>query len=149
LKAEGVVLGACSFRFLPRGFAQRFTNTRCGKSIIGPHTRKTVRSAFASLNDFLTVWREADRKQTVVEELAAKGVPLDELAEQVCGDFDPFDLGCHIAFDQPPFTRRERGERVKKAPSSRNKESKLPAVSTATVNGQWNRAAAPVPLALS
>ena len=78
------------------------------------YTRKTVLSAFASLDDFLTVWRDADRKQAVVEELAAKGVFLDELAEQVGRDFDPFDLVCHIAFDQPPLTRRERAERVKK-----------------------------------
>jgi type I restriction enzyme R subunit len=27
---------------------------------------------------------------------------------------DPFDLICHIAFDQPPLTRRERADGVKK-----------------------------------
>jgi type I restriction enzyme R subunit len=27
---------------------------------------------------------------------------------------DPFDLICHIAFDQPPLTRRERANNVKK-----------------------------------
>ena len=29
-------------------------------------------------------------------------------------DFDAFDLICHVAFDQPPLTRRERAENVKK-----------------------------------
>jgi type I restriction enzyme R subunit len=36
---------------------------------------------------------------------------LDELAEQVGRDYDAFDLVCHVAFDQPPLTRRERAER--------------------------------------
>jgi hypothetical protein len=29
-------------------------------------------------------------------------------------DLDPFDLICHVAFDRPPLTRRERAENVKK-----------------------------------
>jgi type I restriction enzyme R subunit len=29
-------------------------------------------------------------------------------------DFDPFDLLLHVAYDQPPLTRRERAQRVKK-----------------------------------
>ncbi len=49
-----------------------------------------------------------------MEELAAKGVFLDELAEQVGRDYDAFDLVCHVAFDQPPLTRKERAEKVKK-----------------------------------
>ena len=39
---------------------------------------------------------------------------LDALAEEVGKDFDPFDLICHVAFDQPPLTRKERAEQVKK-----------------------------------
>jgi len=39
---------------------------------------------------------------------------LEELAEQVGRDYDPFDLVCHVAFDRPPLTRHERAERVKK-----------------------------------
>lgn len=77
-------------------------------------TRKTVRKAFASLNDFLTVWHDAAKKQAVIDELAAKGVFLDDLAEQVGKDLDAFDLICHVAFDQPPLTRRERADRVRK-----------------------------------
>jgi type I restriction enzyme, R subunit len=78
------------------------------------YTRKTVRQAYTSLDAFLTAWRDAERKQVIVEELASRGVFLDELAEQVGRGFDAFDLICHIAFDQPPLTRRERAERVTK-----------------------------------
>ena len=50
----------------------------------------------------------------ILEELTAKGVFFDELAAQLGRDLDPFDLICHVAFDQPPLTRRERAEKVKK-----------------------------------
>ena len=78
------------------------------------YTRKTVRQAYTSLDAFLTAWRDAERKLVIIEELARQGVFLDELAEQVGKNFDAFDLVCHVAFDQPPLTRRERAERVKK-----------------------------------
>jgi len=78
------------------------------------YSRKTLLQAYTSLDAFLTVWRDAEKKAAILEELASKGVFLDELAEQVGRDYDPFDLVCHIAFDQPPLTRRERAERVKK-----------------------------------
>ena len=29
-------------------------------------------------------------------------------------DYDTFDLLCHVAYDQPPLTRRERANNVKK-----------------------------------
>src|SRR5262249_16069416 len=77
-------------------------------------TRKTVRKHYTSLGEFLSAWNAADRKQAVVEELARQGVFLDDLADQVGRDYDAFDLVCHIAFDQPPLTRRERADHVKK-----------------------------------
>lgn len=78
------------------------------------YSRKAVRKTYASLDAFLTLWNDAERKQAVIEELETKGVFLEELAAQVGSGFDAFDLVCHIAFDQPPLTRRERAERVKK-----------------------------------
>lgn len=78
------------------------------------YSRKTVLAEYQSLNNFLAAWTEADRKQIILEELAAKGVFLDDLAEQVGRDYDAFDLICHVAFDRPPLTRRERADKVKK-----------------------------------
>ena len=49
-----------------------------------------------------------------MEELAEEGLPLQPLMDEVGKDLDPFDLICHIAFDQPPLTRRERAEQVRK-----------------------------------
>ena len=78
------------------------------------YTRRAVLEEYVSLDDFLNAWNEAERKHVVLEELARKGVFLDELAEQVGRDYDAFDLVCHVAFDQPPLTRRQRAESVRR-----------------------------------
>jgi type I restriction enzyme R subunit len=78
------------------------------------YTRKTVQKEYESLDAFLTKWNAADRKHAVIEELANRGVFLDELADELGNNLDAFDLICHVAFDQPPLTRRERVDRVQK-----------------------------------
>jgi type I restriction enzyme R subunit len=78
------------------------------------YSRKTVLREYQSLDSFLSAWSEADRKQVILEELAGKGVFLEEIADQVGRDYDAFDLVCHIAFDRPPLTRKERANKVKK-----------------------------------
>ena len=78
------------------------------------YSKKTVRSKFVSLDQFLTHWNEADRKQAIINELEEAGVLLEPLADEVGKDFDPFDLICHVAYDQPPLTRRERADKVRK-----------------------------------
>ena len=90
------------------------TNGKLITESLMDYTRKTVRKTYASLNSFLNAWNDADRKQAIVDELATHGVFLDELAEQVGRDLDAFDLICHVAFDQPPLTRRERADKVRK-----------------------------------
>ena len=78
------------------------------------YSRRTLKRHFASLDEFLKRWSATDRKQAVVEELEAEGLPLAPLAEDVGKDLDPFDLILHVAFDRPPLTRRERAENVRK-----------------------------------
>jgi type I restriction enzyme, R subunit len=47
---------------------------------------------------------------------------LHELQEQIGKDLDPFDLICHIAYDQPALTRRQRAKKVQTS-SYRNQYS--------------------------
>jgi type I restriction enzyme R subunit len=77
-------------------------------------TKKALRRRFVSLEQFLKRWTAAERKQAIIEELEQEELSLDLLAEEVGKDLDPFDLICHVAFDQPPLTRRERAENVRK-----------------------------------
>ena len=78
------------------------------------YTRKTVRKKYALFDDFLETWSKADQKRAIVHELEELGVPLDALEDAVGHDYDPFDLICHVAYDQPPLTRKERADRVRK-----------------------------------
>jgi len=78
------------------------------------YTRRNVLKEYTTLEAFLKVWTGAERKRAVVEELVKQGVLVEELAEEVGRDYDPFDLVCHVAFDRPPLTRRERANNVRK-----------------------------------
>ncbi|OWW01083.1 restriction endonuclease [Rhizobium sp. R72] len=77
-------------------------------------TKAALLRHFASLDDFLKRWKSEERKDALVKELAAEGLPLDVIAKELGIDLDPFDLVCHIAFDRKPLTRQERAENVKK-----------------------------------
>jgi type I restriction enzyme R subunit len=77
-------------------------------------TKKALRKRFASLDDFLRRWKATERKQAILEELEAEGLPLDPIIEELGKDLDAFDLICHVAFDAKPLTRRERADNVKK-----------------------------------
>jgi type I restriction enzyme, R subunit len=77
-------------------------------------TKNALKRRFVSLDDFLNRWNAAERKQAIIDELEAEGLPLDPIAEELGKDLDPFDLICHVAFDKKPLTRRERAENVEK-----------------------------------
>ncbi|HEY3490529.1 MAG TPA: DEAD/DEAH box helicase family protein [Candidatus Deferrimicrobiaceae bacterium] len=78
------------------------------------YSKMVLKKRFASLDEFLRRWSDADRKQVIIEELENEGVLLAPLAEEVGKNLDPFDLICHVAFDQPTLTRRERADQVRK-----------------------------------
>jgi type I restriction enzyme R subunit len=77
-------------------------------------SRIKIKTEFKSLDDFLQNWNSATKKQKIIDELEEHGIVLENLAEIVGKDFSEFDLICHIAFDQPPLTRKERANNVKK-----------------------------------
>ena len=79
-------------------------------------TRKQIRKRYATLNDFVKNWTEAERKKVIVDELKDYSVLVDAVREKnpALANADIFDVICHVAFDQPPVTRRERANNVKK-----------------------------------
>ena len=79
-------------------------------------TRKQIRKRYATLNDFVKNWTEAERKKVIVDELKDYSVLVDAVREKnpALAHADIFDVICHVAFDQPPVTRRERANNVKK-----------------------------------
>jgi type I restriction enzyme R subunit len=78
------------------------------------HTKNIINGQFASLDEFLNKWNSTDRKEAIIAELEEQGVMVDALYDAVNKEVDLFDLICHVAFDQPPLTRQERANNVKK-----------------------------------
>jgi type I restriction enzyme R subunit len=78
------------------------------------HTKEIISAKYASLDDFLNKWKSSDRKEAIIAELIDQGVMVDALYDAVDKQVDLFDLICHVAFDQPPMTRKERANNVKK-----------------------------------
>lgn len=78
------------------------------------HTREIIKGQFASLDDFLNKWNATDRKEAIIKGLQEQGVLVEALQDAVDRQVDLFDLICHVAFDQPPLTRKERANNVKK-----------------------------------
>lgn len=78
------------------------------------YSKRNILKEYRSLDNFLNVWTKADQKQAVIKELEEQGVFLEPLADEVGKELDTFDLIAHVAFGQPPLTRRERANNVRK-----------------------------------
>jgi type I restriction enzyme, R subunit len=79
------------------------------------YTKKNILQQYARLDDFLRTWTEAEKKQAIIDELQDSGVLLDAVREELGKkELDDFDLICHLAYDKPPLTKKERAENVKK-----------------------------------
>ena len=82
---------------------------------ITDYTKKTVIDTYASLDNFILRWNEAEHKTQITELLRDFGIDLHALkVEQGMADVDDFDFICYVAYGQKPLTRRERAENVKK-----------------------------------
>jgi type I restriction enzyme, R subunit len=78
------------------------------------YSRKYIREEYASLDVFIKKWNEAKKKEAIIKELEEYGIELPKLAQEVGKEYGDFDLICHIAYDMPPLTRKERVNNVKK-----------------------------------
>jgi type I restriction enzyme, R subunit len=78
------------------------------------YAAETVRSIAPTSAELRTRWADAEKRREIIEALSERGIDFAELAEQTGQyDADPFDLICHLAFNAPLRTRRERAQRLK------------------------------------
>ena len=78
------------------------------------YSGRAVRSMFATRAALQSAWANPDTRSDVLRALSERGISFDELAsssEQP--DADPFDLLCHLAWNAPLLTRRQRAERAR------------------------------------
>lgn len=90
------------------------TNGKPITTSLKDHTKEIVKGQYASLDDFLNKWNNTDKKEAIIKELEEQGVLVEALRDAVNREVDLFDLICHVAFDQPPLTRKERANNVRK-----------------------------------
>lgn len=101
--------------FYPIHQEVKYIDPKTGKLItesLKDFSKKAITSEYTSIDDFLTRWKESERKDVIVNELLDRGVAFEELRKEVGKDLDVFDLILHIAYGKKPLTRSER---VKKA----------------------------------
>jgi type I restriction enzyme R subunit len=79
------------------------------------YSGRAVRTLYPTREALQSAWANPDTRAEVLRELTERGISFDELAassEQP--DADPFDLLCHLAFNAPLLTRRQRAEAAKR-----------------------------------
>ena len=79
-------------------------------------TKKQILKHYSSLDNFINEWTTAERKAAIVDELKELNILVDAVRQKnpSLAEADIFDIICHVAFDQPALTRRERANNVKK-----------------------------------
>ncbi|WP_366919523.1 EcoAI/FtnUII family type I restriction enzme subunit R [Hydrocarboniphaga sp.] len=80
------------------------------------YSGRAVRSMYPSRDALQSAWSNPDTRVEVLRELTERGISFEELAAASDQpDADPFDLLCHLAWNAPLLTRRQRAERARKA----------------------------------
>ncbi|PYJ27432.1 MAG: DEAD/DEAH box helicase [Verrucomicrobia bacterium] len=78
------------------------------------YAAEKVRMLYPSAPELRQKWANPSERSEIIDKLAERGISFDELAESAKQpDADPFDLLCHVAFNAPLRTRRERAQRLR------------------------------------
>jgi type I restriction enzyme R subunit len=73
-----------------------------------------VRSLCPTAPELRVQWADPVKRAEIIQKLAERGVDFQVLAESANQpEADPFDLLCHLAFNAPLKTRRERAQALK------------------------------------
>ena len=79
------------------------------------YTAEKVRSMWSSAAELRSNWSKAEERAAIIEALESRGIAFDQLTESAHQpDADPFDLLCHVAYNAPLRTRRERAEMLRR-----------------------------------
>jgi type I restriction enzyme, R subunit len=79
------------------------------------YAAEKVRTLYPSAADLRKQWADPMMRTEIISKLEERGIDFDQLrSSSNQPEADPFDLLCHLAFNGPLRTRRERADRVKK-----------------------------------
>ena len=83
------------------------------------YAAEKVRTLYPSAADLRKQWADPMLRAEIITRLEERGIDFDQLrSTSNQPEADPFDLLCHLAFNGPLRTRRERADRVKKEEKS-------------------------------
>ncbi len=78
-------------------------------------TKKNILTHYPTLDSFFNAWQSAERRQAIIDQIDASGIPLEELQKQVGSEFDLFDLIMHVAYDKKMMKKNDRIEAVRRS----------------------------------
>jgi type I restriction enzyme, R subunit len=79
------------------------------------YTAEKVRVLYRSPEDLASHWRDPATREALIAQLADRGIDLAQLVEQTNQpDADLLDLLCHVAFNAPLLTRRQRADKLRR-----------------------------------
>lgn len=74
-----------------------------------------VRTLYPTAAELRAGWANPEHRAEIIAKLADRGIDFDELAATTNQpDADAFDLLCHVAYNAPLRTRRERADRLRR-----------------------------------
>lgn len=80
------------------------------------YSGRTIRTLYPTRDALQSAWANPDTRSEVLRELSERGISFEELAASSDQpDADPFDLLCHLAWNAPLLTRRQRADRARRA----------------------------------
>lgn len=79
------------------------------------YTAEKVRSLFRSAVEMRKRWVDPEQRSEIIARLEERGISFEALATATNQpEADPFDLLCHVAFNAPLRTRRERADQLRR-----------------------------------
>jgi type I restriction enzyme R subunit len=78
------------------------------------YAAEKIRTFYPTLRELREKWADPSQRSEIIQRLEERGISFAELAEAAQQpEADPFDLLCHLAFNAPLRTRRERAQRLR------------------------------------
>lgn len=78
-------------------------------------TKKNILNYYPTLDSFFNAWQSAERRQAIIDEINATGIPIEELQQQIGHEYDVFDLIMHIAYDKKMAKKSDRVEAIRRS----------------------------------
>ncbi|MGH7860347.1 MAG: type I restriction-modification enzyme R subunit C-terminal domain-containing protein, partial [Candidatus Binatia bacterium] len=78
------------------------------------YAAERIRTLCPTAPELRSRWADPSQRSEIIRQLEERGISFAELAEAAKQpEADPFDLLCHLAFNAPLRTRRERAQRLR------------------------------------